>query len=127
MLGESEISFEFKSAKEHFIAGPNGAVLRLRNLTAEERAYVEQYRGLVKAKLGIDTIIEDEKPTTEVEYGQWQPVLDPTSGQPCTDEWYGYVFKCSACGHTTISDDALVCQDCYCHNCGRPMNGGTNK
>lgn len=58
---------------------------------------------------------------------QWQPVLDPTSGQPCTDEWYGYMFKCSACGHITISDDALECSDRYCYNCGRPMNGGTNK
>ena len=55
----SENGLDLKSAKEHLHVGPDGAVLRLRNLTAEERELVEQYRDVLENLWGIEITIED--------------------------------------------------------------------
>ena len=57
----SENGLDLKSAKEHLHVGPDGAVLRLRNLTAEERKLVEQYRDILENMMGIDITIEEVK------------------------------------------------------------------
>lgn len=57
----SENGLDLKSAKEHLHVGPDGAVLRLRNLTAEERELVEQYRDILENMMGIDINIEEAK------------------------------------------------------------------
>lgn len=57
----SEAGLDLKSAKEHLHVGPDGAVLRLRNLTAEERELVEQYRDVLENLMGIDITIEEDK------------------------------------------------------------------
>ena len=57
----SEHGLDLKSAKEHLHMGPDGAVLRLRNLTTEERELVEQYRDILENMMGIDIIIEEVK------------------------------------------------------------------
>lgn len=57
----SESGLDLKSAKEHLHVGPDGAVLRLRNLTAEERELVEQYRDVLENLMGIDITIEEAK------------------------------------------------------------------
>ena len=60
----------------------------------------------------------------EVVHGRWEPDLDHLDGQPYKDEWYGYIFKCSACGGTMMGDGDLVCRDNYCPHCGAKMDGG---
>lgn len=55
----SENGLDLKSAKEHLHVGPDGAVLRLRNLTAEERELVEQYRDILENMMGIEITIEE--------------------------------------------------------------------
>ena len=57
----SENGLDLKSAKEHLHVGPDGAVLRLRNLTAEERELVEQHRDILENMMGIDITIEEAK------------------------------------------------------------------
>lgn len=57
----SENGLDLKSVKEHLHVGPDGAVLRLRNLTAEERELVEQYRDILENIMGIDITIEEIK------------------------------------------------------------------
>lgn len=57
----SDNGLDLKSAKEHLHVGPDGAVLRLRNLTAEERELVEQYRDVLENMMGIDITIEEVK------------------------------------------------------------------
>lgn len=57
----SENGLDLKSAKEHLHVGPDGAVLRLRNLTAEERELVEQYRDILENMMGIDITVEEAK------------------------------------------------------------------
>lgn len=57
----SENGLDLKSAKEHLHVGPDGAVLRLRNLTKEERELVEQYRDILENMMGIDITIEEAK------------------------------------------------------------------
>ena len=57
----SENGLDLKSAKEHLHVGSHGAVLRLRNLTAEERELVEQYRDILENMMGIDITIEEAK------------------------------------------------------------------
>ena len=57
----SENGLDLKSAKEHLHVGPDGTVLRLHNLTAEERELVEQYRDLLENLMGIDITIEEDK------------------------------------------------------------------
>lgn len=57
----SENGLDLKSAKEHLHVGPDGAVLRFRNLTAEERELVEQYRDILENMMGIDITIEEAK------------------------------------------------------------------
>ena len=57
----SENGLDLKSAKEHLHVGPDGAVLRLRNLTAEERELVEQHRDILEKLWGIDITIEEAK------------------------------------------------------------------
>lgn len=57
----SENGLDLKSAKEHLHVGPDGAVLRLRNLTAEERELVEQYRDILENMMGIEIAIEEVK------------------------------------------------------------------
>lgn len=57
----SENGLDLKSAKEHLHVGPDGAVLRLRNLTAEERELVEQYRDVLEGLWGIEITIEEAK------------------------------------------------------------------
>lgn len=55
----SENGLDLKSAKEHLHVGPDGAVLRLCNLTAEERELVEQYRDILENMMGIEITIEE--------------------------------------------------------------------
>ena len=55
----SEDGLDLKSAKEHLHAGPDGAVLHLRNLTVEERELVEQYRDILENLMGIEITIEE--------------------------------------------------------------------
>lgn len=57
----SENGLDLESAKEHLHVGPDGAVLRLRNLTAEERELVEQYCDILENMMGIEIIIEEVK------------------------------------------------------------------
>lgn len=57
----SENGLDLKSAKEHLHVGPDGAVLRLRNLTVEERELVEQYRDILENMMGIEITIEEAK------------------------------------------------------------------
>lgn len=57
----SENGLDLKSAKEHLHVGLDGAVLRLRNLTAEERELVEQYRDILEKLWGIDITIEEDR------------------------------------------------------------------
>ena len=57
----SENGLDLKSAKEYLHVGPDGAVLRLRNLTAEERELVEQYRDILENMMGIEITIEEAK------------------------------------------------------------------
>lgn len=57
----SEKGWDFKSAKEHLHVGPDGAVLRLRNLTAEEHELVEQHRDILENLWGIEITIEEAK------------------------------------------------------------------
>lgn len=57
----SENGLDLKSAKEHLHVGPDGAVLRLRNLTAEECELIEQYRDILENMMGIDITIEEAK------------------------------------------------------------------
>lgn len=73
--------------------------------------------------------IEDMKPADamEVVHGQWEPDIHPYDNQPYRDKWYGYMFKCSVCGGTTMGDYDLLCHDKYCPNCGAKMDGGIDK
>ena len=57
----SENGLDLRSAKEHLHLGSDGAVLRLRNPTAEERELVEQYRDILENMMGIDITIEEAK------------------------------------------------------------------
>lgn len=57
----SENGLDLKSAKEHLHVGPDGAVLRLRNLTTEERELVGQYRDILENMMGIGITIEEYK------------------------------------------------------------------
>ena len=57
----SENGLSLESAKEHLHVGPDGAVLRLRKLTAEERELVEQCRDVLENMMGIDITIEEDK------------------------------------------------------------------
>lgn len=57
----SENGLDLKSAKEHLHVGPDGAVLHLRNPTAEERELVEQYRDILEDLMGIEIVIEEAK------------------------------------------------------------------
>ena len=59
----------------------------------------------------------------EVVHGRWKPDLHPYDEQPYRDEWYGYMFKCSVCGATTMGDYDLLCRANYCPNCGAKMDG----
>lgn len=52
--------WDLKSAKEHLHVVPDGAVLRLRNLTAEEREFVEQHRDALSSLWGINITIEED-------------------------------------------------------------------
>ena len=56
----SENGLDLKSAKEHLHVVPDGAVLCLRNLTAEERELVEQYRDILENMWGIEITIEED-------------------------------------------------------------------
>ena len=56
----SENGLDLKSAKEHLHMGPDGMVLHLRNLTAEEREFVEQNRDALASVWGINIIIEED-------------------------------------------------------------------
>ena len=56
----SEKGWDLKSAKEHLHVGSDGAVLRLRNLTVEERELVERYRDILEKLMGIEINIEEE-------------------------------------------------------------------
>ena len=62
----------------------------------------------------------------EVVHGRWEPDLHYHDGQPYKDEWYGYIFKCSACGGAMMGDGDLVCRENYCPNCGAKMDGDGN-
>lgn len=75
----------------------------------------------------IGHIIEmlDDQPTVdavEVVHGRWKPDLYH-DGQPYRDEWYGYIFKCSVCGDTTMGSYDLECHYNYRPNCGAKMDG----
>ena len=62
----------------------------------------------------------------EVVHGWWVPDLHHSNGQPYKDEWYGYIFKCSVCGGTTMGYYDLHCDVNYCPNCGAKMDGDGN-
>ena len=57
----SENGLDLESAKEHLHMGPDGAVLHLRNLTAEEREFVEYHRDALSSLWGINITIEEVK------------------------------------------------------------------
>lgn len=57
----SEKGLDLKSAKEHLHVGPDGAVLCIRNLTAEERELVERYRDVLEGLWGIEITIEETR------------------------------------------------------------------
>ena len=85
----------------------------------------------VKLQLGERVFIlrNEDEPVDAVKgvHGQWKPDLHAYDRQPYRDEWYGYMFKCSVCGSTTMGEYDLECHANYCPNCGAKMDGGINK
>ena len=57
----SENGLDDKSGKVHLHMGPDGIVLRLLNLTAEELEFVEHHRDVLSSLWGINITIEEYK------------------------------------------------------------------
>ena len=57
----TENGLDHRSDKGHLHMGPDGMVLHLRNLTAEEREFVEHHRDALASVWGINITIEEDK------------------------------------------------------------------
>ena len=96
-----------------------------KHICVGDSQFIEGYtaclRGVIKAVNEMPTV-----DAVEVVHARWESDLHHLDGQPYKDEWYGYIFKCSACGGTMMGDGDLVCRDNYCPRCGAKMDGDGN-